>query len=44
MTRASLAAQVDRLYLEYIQRYALGKYEPYLIDALNRDPDDRART
>jgi hypothetical protein len=43
-TRASLAAEIDRLYLEFIQQYALGKYEPYLIAALTRDPDDRART
>jgi hypothetical protein len=44
MTRASLVAEIDRLYLEYIQQYALGKYESYLIDALNRDADDRAQT
>jgi hypothetical protein len=44
MTRASLTAEIDRLYLEYIQQHALGKYESYLIDALNRDPDDRVRT
>jgi hypothetical protein len=43
-THTLLAAEIDRLYLEYIRQYALGKFEPYLIAALTRDPDDRART
>jgi hypothetical protein len=30
--------------MEYIQQYALGRDEPYLIAALTRNPDDRART